>query len=109
MALHDPTPVTEQQNDQLVQFVVARSEAVENDILAGRTSTVQAVAELARGERGDFNLRCDEDEARALVRAATLGGSALVGTRIAGVVAHALYSYVLPLAQQDLAEMECGQ
>lgn len=103
MALYDP--ITDA-SEQLALLVVARSEAAEIDILAGRTSTVQAVAKLARG---DVGLRCDEDEAQALVRAATVGGSALVGTRIAGVVAHALYSYVLPLAQQDLAEMERGK
>lgn len=106
MALYDP--ITDA-SEQLALLVVARSEAAEIDILAGRTSTVHAVAKLARGDRGDFGLHCDEDEAQALVRAATLGGSALVGTRIAGVVAHALYSYVLPLAQQDLAEMERGK
>jgi hypothetical protein len=64
------------------------------------------VAELASAQFGDRGLDCDADEAEALVRAAVVGRSVLVGARIAEVVSFAIYSYVLPLAQADLADAE---
>jgi len=91
---------------QLQKLIDARITATENDILAGRKTIVRAVAELASAQRGDRSLNCDEDEAEALVRAAVLGKSALVGARIAEVVSYAIYAYVLPLAQADLADAE---
>jgi hypothetical protein len=70
--------------------------AVDNDIFLGRKAVLAAVAELA-------DLNADEEEAEMLVRAAVVGHSWLVGTRIAGAVRHAIYEYVLPLAEADLA------
>ncbi len=101
MALHDPLPA----HEQLLELIGARTTATENDILSGRTTVVDAVAEIAGGRVGEFSLRCETDEAAALVRATMLGGSALVGARIAGIVNLSIYEYVLPLAQGDLAEM----
>lgn len=91
---------------KLQQLIDARITATENDILAGRAAIVRAVAEKAGAEFGDCSLNCDADEAEALVRAAVVGRSTLVGARIAEVVQFAIYTYVLPLAQQDLAEIE---
>jgi hypothetical protein len=102
MALHDPIPADE----QLIELIGARTFATENDILAGRTVVVDAVAEIAGNREGDFTLRCEPDEAAALVRATMLGGSALVGPRIAGIVNLSIYEYVLPLAQADVVDME---
>ena len=102
MALHDPIPADE----QLLDLIGARTTATENDILAGRVTVVDAVAEVAGSRQGDFSLRCEPDEAAALVRATVLGGSALVGARIAGIVNLSIYEYVLPLAEQDLADMD---
>lgn len=86
--------------ERLEQLIDARTEAVENDILAARATTILAVAEKCE------SLNCDADEAEALVRAAVLGKSALVGTRIAEAVRFAIYAHVLPLAEQDLADIE---
>ena len=96
----------EAREQQLQRLIDARITATENDILAGRATIVRAVAELAGAQHGDRSLNCDEDEAEALVRAAVLGKSLLVGTRIAEVVQYAIYAYVLPLAQGDLADAE---
>lgn len=93
-------------NEELVRLVMARTEATEIDILAGRMPVVNAVAELASAHRGENGLRCEVDEAAALVRASVLGGVAWVGSRIAGVVNLAIYEYVLPLAEGDLADAE---
>ncbi|WP_288379805.1 hypothetical protein [uncultured Massilia sp.] len=98
----DPIPASE----QLIELIGARTDATEIDILAGRTAVVDAVAKIAGSRIGDFSLRCEPDEAAALVRATMLGGSALVGARIAGIVNLSIYEYVLPLAQADLDEME---
>jgi len=92
--------------EKLEQLIDGRITATENDILAGRAAIVRAVAEEAAAQFGDRTLNCDTDEAEALVRAAVTGKSALVGARIAEVVSHAIYAYVLPLAQQDLADTE---
>ncbi|MGI4717240.1 MAG: hypothetical protein ACRYGO_07445 [Janthinobacterium lividum] len=99
MALHDP-------NEQLLKLIGSRTTATENDILAGRAAVVDAVAKIAGSRVGEFSLRCEVDEAAALVKAAVWKGSELVGTRIAGIVNLSIYEYVLPLAQQDLAEMD---
>jgi hypothetical protein len=96
----------EAREQQLQRLIDARIHATENDILAGRKNIVRAVAELASAQHGDRSLNCDEDEAEALVRASVLGKSALVGARIAEVVQYAIYAYVLPLAQGDLADAE---
>ena len=96
----------EAREQQLQRLIDARIHATENDILAGRATIVRAVAELASAQHGDRSLNCDEDEAEALVRAAVLGKSLLVGVRIAEVVQYAIYAYVLPLAQGDLADAE---
>jgi hypothetical protein len=96
----------EAREQQLQRLIDARIHATENDILAGRKTIVRAVAELASVLRGDRSLNCDEDEAEALVRAAVVGKSVLVGTRIAEVVNFAIYAYVLPLAQGDLEDAE---
>lgn len=92
--------------EKLEQLIDARITATENDILAGCAAIVRAVAEQAAAQFGDRSLNCDADEAEALVRAAVVGKSALVGVRIAEVVQFAIYAYVLPLAQQDLADIE---
>ena len=102
MALHDPIP---DPSEQLARLLIARTEATEIDLLAGRTTVVNAVAELASSHRGEYSLRCEADEAAALVRLTVLS-SAWVSPRIAGVVNLAIYEYVLPLAQQDLADMD---
>lgn len=91
---------------QLQRLIDARIHATETDILIGRKTVVRAVAEKAGEQHGDRSLNCDEDEAEALVRAAVFGKSLLVGARIAEVVQYAIYAYVLPLAQADLAEEE---
>jgi hypothetical protein len=91
---------------KLQKLIDARIEATENDILLGRTAIVRAVAAKAGEQHGDRSLNCDEDEAEALVRAAVLGKSFLVGTRIAEVVQYAIYAHVLPLAEADLADEE---
>lgn len=96
----------EARENLLQQLVDARIHAVETDIFVGRPATVRAVAEKAGEPFGDRSLNCDVDEAEALVRAAVVGRSALVGTRIAEVVQFAIYAHVLPLAQQDLADAE---
>lgn len=90
----------------LQRLIDARIHATENDILAGRAAIVRAVAEKAGEQFGDRSLNCDEDEAEALVRAAVVGKSTLVGARIAEVVSCAIYAYVLPLAQADLEQAE---
>jgi hypothetical protein len=90
----------------LQRLIAARTQATEKDILAGRMPIVRAVAELASVRDREHSLNCDEDEAEALVRAAVLGKSALVGARIAEVVSYAIYAYVLPLAEADMAEIE---
>jgi hypothetical protein len=85
---------------KLEQLIDARIYATENDVLVGRKAIVRGVAEQAK------DLNCDADEAEALVRAAVLGHSQLVGARIYETVKYAIYAYVLPLAQQDLADAE---
>lgn len=87
---------TEAQEAKLQQLIDARIMAVDNDIFQGRQAVLSAVAELA-------DLNCDIDEAEALVRAAVIGRSWLVGARITEAVRHAIYQYVLPLAEADLA------
>jgi len=91
---------------KLQKLIDARIAAVENEIMLRRMSTVRAVAEKTGEQDGDRSLNCDQDEAEALVRAAVIGKSWLVGTRITEVVNYAIYAYVLPLAQADLAEEE---
>jgi hypothetical protein len=86
----------EDRQQQLDRLIDARVTATENDILAGRMATLRAVAELA-------DLNADEEEAEALVRAAVIGHSWLVGARITEAVQLAIYEYVLPLAEADLA------
>jgi hypothetical protein len=85
---------------KLQQLIAARTEAVENDILIGRAATLRAVAEKAN------DLNCDEDEAEALVRAAVVGRTVLVGVRIAAEVQFAIFQYVKPLAEADMADAE---
>lgn len=96
----------EAREQQLQRLIDARIHATENDILIGRKTVVRAVAEKTGEQHGDRSLNCDEDEAEALVRAAVIGRSAIVGARIAEVVQYAIYAHVLPLAQADLADME---
>lgn len=103
MALYDPAPDT---SEQFIELIGARTTATENDILAGRAAVVSAVAAIAGSRVGEFSLRCEVDEAAALVRATVLKGSELVGARIAGIVNLSIYEYVLPLAQADLADMD---
>jgi hypothetical protein len=95
-----PTSPAEERELKLQQLIDARITATENDILTKRGTIVRAVAELCAG------LKCDEDEAEALVRAAVIGRSFLVGPRIAEEVQHAIYRHVLPLAEADLADVE---
>lgn len=90
---------TEAQQEQLDRLIAARITAVDEDIFAGRKAVVSGVAALA-------DLNADEEEAEALVRAAVVGHSALVGSRIAGAVQLAIYEYALPLAEADLADAE---
>jgi hypothetical protein len=99
----------EARDNKLQQLIDARTQATESDIFTNRAAIVRAVAELASAQFGDRGLNCDADEAEALVRAAVVGRSVLVGARIAEVVSFAIYSYVLPLAQQDLADAERRQ
>lgn len=99
-------PDAEAREQQLHRLIDARIHATETDIIIGRKSTVRAVAEKAGEQHGDRSLNCDEDEAEALVRAAVIGRSAIVGARIAEVVNYAIYAHVLPLAEADLAEEE---
>lgn len=96
----------EARDSKLQQLIDARIAATENDILAGRSAILRAVAEKAGEQQGERSLNCDQDEAEALVRAAVLGKSALVGARIAEVVSYAIYAYALPLAGLDLVDME---
>lgn len=103
MALYDPIP---EPDDKLSELITARHIAAEADIVAGRMSTVRAIAELAGSGDGDTCLGAETDEAEALVRAAIVGRSQLVGARIVGIVQWAIYQHVMPLAQQDLADME---
>lgn len=95
-----PTSRAEERELKLQQLIDARITATEHDILAKRGSTVRAVAELCTG------LNCDADEAEALVRAAVIGRSYLVGPRIVEEVQHAIYRHVLPLAEADLVDAE---
>jgi hypothetical protein len=96
----------EDREQQLQRLIDARIHATENDIRAGRAAIVRAIAEKLGEQHGDRSLNCDEDEAEALVRAAVVGRSTLVGARIAEVVQYAIYAYVLPLAQGDLEDEE---
>lgn len=95
-----PTSPAEERELKLQQLIDARITATEHDILAKRGAIVRAVAELCAG------LNCDEDEAEALVRAAVIGRTFLVGARIAEEVQHAIYRHVLPLAEADLIDAE---
>jgi hypothetical protein len=104
MDRHQFTP--EERDEHLQRLIDTRIEATENDIIAGRMAIVRAVAEKAGEQQGERSLNCDQDEAEALVRAAVLGKSALVGLRIAEVVRFAIFVYALPLAEADLADME---
>lgn len=107
MALHDPT--TDEAREQLDELIAARTTATEIDILVGRAATLSAITELCGSRQGELSLGCDGDEADALVRAAVVGRSALVGTRIAEIVQYAIYIHVLPLAKADLADMARGR
>jgi hypothetical protein len=108
MALFDPEdePQEMAREDKLGELINARHAAAAADIKQGRMSTVRAVAELAGMGDGETSLCCDEDEAEALVRAAVVGRSALVGARIVSIVQWAIYQHIMPLAEQDLADME---
>lgn len=97
---------TEDRAETLEKLIDSRTRAAEQEIFTNQAATVRAVAELASAQFGDRGLNCDADEAEALVRAAVVGRSVLVDARIAEVVQFAIYAYVLPLAQQDLAEIE---
>jgi cation transport regulator ChaB len=98
--------VAEDSDLLLQRLIAARTQATEKDIIAGRKAIVRAVAEKTGEQFGDLSLNCDIDEAEALVRAAVQGKSEVVGERIAKVVNDAIYAYVLPLAQADLADAE---
>lgn len=104
MERHQFTP--EDRNEKLQERIDAHIHAVENAILVGCKPIVTAVANKTGEQQGERSLNCGQDEAEALVRAAVLGGSALVGLRIAEVVSHAIYVYALPLAEADLVDAE---
>lgn len=99
-------PDAEARATKLDQLIDTHTHAVENSVLIGCKPIVRAVAIKTGEHKGDASLNCDTDEAEALVRAAVLGGSALVGVRIAEVVRFAIYSYALPLAEKELADIE---
>lgn len=108
MALYDPESEPQElaREDKLTELIRARHIAAEADIKAGRQSTIKAIAVLAGMGDGLTSLGAEADEAEALVRAAVVGRSQLVGTRIVGIVQWAIYEYVMPLAEQDLADIE---
>lgn len=91
---------TEAREEQLCKLIAARTDAIEAAILYGRMSTIDSVIDNLQG------LECEREEAAALIKAAVIGRSWLVGVRIAAAVQYAIYAVALPLAEGDVAEME---
>jgi hypothetical protein len=90
----------EDRAEQLAKLVAARTDAIEAAILIGRQSTIEAVIDRLEG------VECEREEAAALIKAAIIGRSWLVGIRIAAAVQFAIYNVALPLAEGDVAGME---
>jgi hypothetical protein len=90
----------EDRAEQLAKLVTARTDAIEADILLGRKPVIDNVIDRLEG------VECEREEAAALIKAAIIGRSWLVGVRIAAAVQYAIYAVALPLAEGDVADME---
>lgn len=99
---YDPIPA----NEKLLELISAEHTKTEAKIKDGDADTIRTVAELAGAGDGDTCLNADADEAEALVRAAVIGRSALVGPRIVGIVQWAIYQIAIPAAEKALKDME---
>lgn len=91
----------EDREKQICQLIDARTKAIRLDILIGRQSTTDAVA--AR-----LPIR-DEEEARAVLWNAMVGGSGAVGAERMGQVEFAMFAEAEELAKADVADMERGR
>jgi hypothetical protein len=90
----------EDRAEQLSKLVAARTDAIEADILLGCKPVIDSVIDRLEG------VECEREEAAALIKAAIIGRSWLVGVRIAAAVQYAIYAVALPLAEGDVADME---
>jgi hypothetical protein len=96
----DRFPYTaEDREDKVCQLIDARIHAIKHDILIGRESTTLAV--LDRMVVGDT-----EEEARAILWNAVVGGSCAVGVDNVMDVVSAIYFEAEALAEKDVADME---
>lgn len=99
---YDPIPASE----KLLELITAEHIKTEARIKEGDLVTIRSVAELAGSGDGDTCLNADADEAEALVRAAVIYRSALVGERIVGIVQWAIYQIAIPAAEKALKDMD---
>ena len=98
----DPIPA----NEQLIELTVKHENATKAAIRAGDQEVIRAVAALTGERHKPLSLNCDIDEAEALVWASVEGRIRCVGERIYGIVEYAIFQYVTPLAEAELANME---
>lgn len=91
---------TEAANEHMIRLISARTDAIEHDIAAGRMSVIGEVTDRLDG------IEAGEDEAAALIRAAVIGRTAIVGVLIAAEVQHAIYLLAEELARGDMVDAE---
>jgi len=96
----DRYPYTEERDEALADQLDLHTKAIRFDIFAGRLETIRVIA-----ERLD-QLEAGAQEAEALVRAAVVGHSALVGVRIASAVQAAIYFEAEARAEKSVEGME---
>jgi hypothetical protein len=89
----------EDREDQVAEQIDLHTKAIRFDVFAGNPQTMRAVAERLT------DLECGALEAEALVRAAVVGHSALVGVRIASAVQSAIYFEAEARAERSVDAM----
>jgi hypothetical protein len=90
----------EDREDQVAEQIDLHTKAIHFDVFAGNPQTIRAVAERLT------DLECGAMEAEALVRAAVVGHSALIGVRIASAVQTAIFFEAEARAERSVDAME---
>lgn len=98
--MHRDQFTTEDRDDQVAEQLDLHIKAIALAVFTGCQQTVRAIAERLT------ELECGAEEAEALVRAAVVGHSALVGVRIAGAVQAAIYFEAEARAERSVDGME---
>lgn len=93
----------EDREDQVAEQIDLHTKAMHFDVFAGNPQTIRAIAERLT------DLEAGATEAEALVRAAVVGHSALVGVRIVAAVQSAIYFEAEARAERSVDAMEQGR